>query len=111
MERELLGPLPSLRPSIGRTMTRKVDRLSLASPVWGAQSAQRSPMGSNRRVSPSVIRECRKFVVFVAPVRVRSVTASCSICRGSWPASSGPAQHAGKRRGVVLGGDRGPLVG
>jgi hypothetical protein len=27
-ERELLGPLPSLRPSIGRSLTRKVDRLS-----------------------------------------------------------------------------------
>ncbi len=27
-ERELLGPLPSLRPSIGRPVTRKVDRLS-----------------------------------------------------------------------------------
>jgi hypothetical protein len=27
-ERELLGPLPLLRPSIGRSMTRKVDRLS-----------------------------------------------------------------------------------
>jgi hypothetical protein len=27
-ERELLGPLPSLRPSISRSMTRKVDRLS-----------------------------------------------------------------------------------
>ena len=28
IERELLGPLPSLRPSIGRLVTRKVDRLS-----------------------------------------------------------------------------------
>jgi transposase len=28
VERELLAPLPSLRASIGRTMTRKVDRLS-----------------------------------------------------------------------------------
>jgi len=28
VERELLAPLPSLRPSIGRTLTRKVDRLS-----------------------------------------------------------------------------------
>lgn len=28
VERELLGPLPSLRPRIGRTTTRKVDRLS-----------------------------------------------------------------------------------
>ena len=27
-ERELLGPLPGLRPSIGKTTTRKVDRLS-----------------------------------------------------------------------------------
>jgi Mu transposase, C-terminal domain len=27
-ERELLGPLPGLRPSIGKMMTRKVDRLS-----------------------------------------------------------------------------------
>jgi hypothetical protein len=28
IERELLGPLPSLQPSIGRLVTRKVDRLS-----------------------------------------------------------------------------------
>ena len=28
IERELLGPLPSLRASIGRQVTRKVDRLS-----------------------------------------------------------------------------------
>jgi hypothetical protein len=28
IERELLAPLPSLRPSIGRVVTRKVDRLS-----------------------------------------------------------------------------------
>src|SRR5690242_16641199 len=28
VERELLGPLPSLRPSIGRMLTRKVDRLA-----------------------------------------------------------------------------------
>ena len=28
VERELLGPLPSLRPSIGRLVTRKVDRLA-----------------------------------------------------------------------------------
>jgi transposase len=28
VERELLGPLPSLRPSIGRALTRTVDRLS-----------------------------------------------------------------------------------
>jgi transposase len=28
VERELLGPLPSLRPSIGRVLTRKVDRLA-----------------------------------------------------------------------------------
>jgi hypothetical protein len=27
-ERELLAPLPSLRPGIGRQVTRKVDRLS-----------------------------------------------------------------------------------
>jgi hypothetical protein len=30
VERELLGPLPSLRPSIGRAMNRKVDRLACA---------------------------------------------------------------------------------
>jgi transposase len=28
VERELLGPLPSLRPSVGRALTRKVDRLA-----------------------------------------------------------------------------------
>jgi hypothetical protein len=28
VERELLGPLPSLRPSIAKTVVRKVDRLS-----------------------------------------------------------------------------------
>jgi len=30
IERELLGPLPSLRASIGKRVTRKVDRLSCA---------------------------------------------------------------------------------
>jgi hypothetical protein len=35
IERELLGPLPSLRASIGRQVTRKVDRLSwMSGPIF-----------------------------------------------------------------------------
>ena len=49
IERELLAPLPSLRASIGRQVTRKVDRLSCG-PVR---------LGPLLRAGPADRRECR----------------------------------------------------
>jgi hypothetical protein len=47
VERELLSPLPSLRASIGRTLTRKVDRLACvrfgSARYWSAGPVHRGP--------------------------------------------------------------------
>jgi hypothetical protein len=49
IERELLGPLPSLRASIGRQVTRKVDRLSCV----------RFGLGPLLRARPADRRDCQ----------------------------------------------------
>ena len=55
VEQELLATLPSLRPSLGRLLTRKVDRLSCvrfaSAPLLGADTADRhrSQVAGRRR--------------------------------------------------------------
>jgi hypothetical protein len=47
VERELLGPLPSLRASIGRLVTRKVDRLSCVRFASARYSVSTRMMGTS----------------------------------------------------------------